>query len=134
MKIHGSTALSIALIGTCGICGMSGCSNDSNPTNPQTASGRIEAGLVGTWVENPAAHAKPDTLIFADNKIRTPFFSAVGTQFTAKDGVVKGGPSMTAWGEYLRFGDTLYFDALLGQAPDGVDKSKADRYLKASTP
>jgi hypothetical protein len=111
--------------------GLSACSNDSNPS-VSDSSGRIDPGLLGTWVENPSAFSRPDTLIFAENKIRTPFFSAVGTQFTAKDGVVKGGPSMTAYGEYARFGDTLYFDALLGQAPDGVDKNTAERFLKTS--
>ena len=104
------------------------CSEDSNPANPD--SGRIEPGLVGTWVENPSRFSEPETLLFTDAKIRTPFFSGVGTYFSAKDGLVKGGPDWNVYGEYLRFGDTLYFDALLGETPDGVDKTKAARYLK----
>src|SRR4051794_4077877 len=95
MKIQLCTVMSIAIFGMCA------CSDDSNPTASGSASGRIDAALVGTWVENPAAFAGPDTLIFAENKIQVPFFSAVGTQFSAKDGLVKGGPSMSTYGEYI---------------------------------
>lgn len=129
-----SPGFTILLTAALGIGALGACSNDSNPSNPPSGSGRIEAGLIGTWVEDPPSASRPDTLIFAENKIRTPFLSAVGTGFTAKDGLVKGGLPLKAYGEYLRFGDTLYFDALLGDAPDGVDKQTADRYLKVLTP
>lgn len=113
---------------------LSGCddgssSTTSGPTN--SGNGRIEAALVGTWVENPWRYSTPDTLIFTATRYRTQYLSGVGTQFTAKDGLVKGGPDNTTVGEYLRVDDTLYFDGLLGQAPNGVDPSTARRYEKS---
>lgn len=121
-----------------------GCSDESNPSGSSAAtgdptatgssalspSGRIEAGLIGTWVENPAKYSTADTLIFSDTKYRTPYLSGVGTMFTAKSGIVSGGPSNTVYGEYLRSDDTLWFDGLLGESANGVDKTKARRYLK----
>jgi hypothetical protein len=109
-----------------------GCDEgDGASTGPSTnsGSGRIEAGLLGTWVRNPAP-SMPDTLIFSETLYRTPYLSGVGTQFSAKDGLVKGGPDNRTVGEYIRVGDTLYFDGLLGAEPDGVDTSTARRYLK----
>jgi hypothetical protein len=128
MKIHLLSAFAIILLGLCA------CSDDAtgSDSNNQSGSGRIEAGMVGTWVENPSRFSTPDTMVFSESKIRTRFFSAVGTQFSAKDGLVKGGPSMVTYGEYVRVGDTLYFDALLGEAPDGVDTTTAARYLKVA--
>jgi hypothetical protein len=123
IEIRFHTVLAVAAFGICA------CSENSNPSN-SGPSGRIEAGLAGTWVENPPRFSRPDTLVFSESKIRTPFFSGTGTLFSAKDGLVKGGPDGVAYGEYLRFGDTLYFDALLGDAPNGVDTAAAGRYLR----
>jgi hypothetical protein len=122
MKIQIFAAISVSLIALCA------CSDDSSPTGSQSASGRIQAGLVGTWIDNSSL--SPDTIIFAENKIQVPYFSAVGTQFSAKNGQVKGGPDNNIFGEFLLSGDTLYYDALLGGAPDGVNKATADIYLK----
>ena len=96
-----------------------------SPTGSQSTSGRIEAGLVGTWIDNSAVF--PDTIIFAESKIQVPFFPAVGTQFSAKNGLVKGGPDNEVFGEYLLSGDTLYYDELLAEAPNGVNKAAASK-------
>ncbi len=122
MKIQFFAAISVSLIALCA------CSDSSSPTGSQSTSGRIEAGLVGTWIDN--APFIPDTIIFAENKIKVPFFFGVGTEFSAKDGLVKGGPSSEIFGEYLLSGDTLYYDALLAEAPNGVNKATAAKYLK----
>jgi hypothetical protein len=105
------------------------CSDSSSPTSTESNSGRMEVGLLGTWIKDPPS-VLPDSLYFAENKIEVPFFSGIGSAFTAKDGLVKCGPSLEIYGEYLRFGDTLYYDVLFGSAPNGVDKAKAKRYLK----
>jgi hypothetical protein len=122
MKIHVFAAISVSLIALCA------CSDSSSPTGSQSASGRIEAGLMGTWIDNTSFF--PDTIIFAENKIQVPFYSGLGTQFSAKNGLVKGGPDNEVFGEYLLSGDTLYYDALLLEEPDGVDKATASKYLK----
>lgn len=122
MKTLVITAISFALIALCA------CSDSSGGTAPQSTSARIDAGLVGTWIDNSSTF--PDTIIFAENKIKVPFFSAVGTQFSAKNGLVHGGPDNRLFGEYLLSGDTLYYDDLLLEAADGVNKSTASIYLK----
>ena len=122
MKIGISAAFSASFIALCA------CSKDPNPTGSQSASGRIEAGLIGTWVDNTPFI--PDTLIFAEDKIEVPFFSAVGSSFSAKNGLVKGEPDDKVYGEYLLSGDTLYYDVLFPDAPNGVDKATAAKYRR----
>jgi len=127
------------------LCGafLIGCSDDSNPSGGNasadptssgsqalSASGRIEAALVGTWVENPVKFFTADTLIFSDTRYRTPYLSGTGSLFTAKSGIVSGGPDNKTVGEYLRSDDTLWFDGLLGASPDGVSKTTSRRYVK----
>lgn len=123
MKLRILAAITFSMLG------LSACSDDSATGSP-SASGRIEAGLAGTWIDNSPFF--PDTMSFAEDKIRVPFFSAVGTGFSARNGVVKGGPDDEVFGEYLLSGDTLYYDALLFEAPDGVDKATASKYLRQS--
>jgi hypothetical protein len=120
MKFHVFAAISASLIAICA------CSDDSSPTGSPSASGRIEAGLVGTWIDSSSVF--PDTIIFSENKIQVPFFSGLGTQFSAQNGVVKGGPDNEIFGEYLLSGDTLYYDELLNEAPNGVNKATASKY------
>ena len=122
MKIRILTGISASLIALCA------CSDGSGPTDPPSASGRIEAGLTGTWIDD--SPFKPDTLIFAENKIRVPFFSGVGTGFSAKNGIVKGGPDDEVFGEYILSGDTLFYEALLLELPNGVNKTTASKYHK----
>jgi hypothetical protein len=117
-----AAAVSASLIALCA------CSGGSGPTGSPSASGRIEAGLAGTWIDNSPFF--PDTMIFAENKIRVPFFSAVGTRFSARNGVVKGGPDDEVFGEYVLSGDTLYYDALLLEPPNGVNKATASKYFR----
>jgi len=127
------------------LCGafLIGCSDDSNPSGGNaspdpistgsqglSASGRIEAALVGTWLENPKKFFNPETLIFSDARFKTPYLSGTGSLFTAKSGIVSGGPDSKIVGEYLRSDDTLWFDGLLGSSPDGVSKTTSRRYVK----
>jgi hypothetical protein len=83
---------------------------------------------LGTWIDSSSVF--PDTILFSENEIQVPFFNGVGTQFSAKNGVVKGGPDDRVFGEYLLSGDTLYYDALLLATPNGVDKATAAIYLR----
>lgn len=122
MKMQIFAVISVSLIALCA------CSDGSGPTGSQSTSGRVEAGLMGTWIDDTSFF--PDTIIFAENKIQVPFYSGLGSQFSAKNGLVKGGPDDEVFGEYLLSGDTLYYDALLLEAPDGVNKATASKYLK----
>lgn len=125
MKMRSFAGFSVSLIS---LIALSACSGGSDPTGPQSGSGRIEAGLVGTWIDTSAVF--PDTIIIAEDGIRVPFFSAVGTSFSAKDGLVKGGPDNDIFGEYLLSVDTLYYDEIFLETPNGVDKATASKYFR----
>lgn len=111
---------------------LAACDSESMEVTPNCcndASSRIETGLVGNWAKT-AARFSTDTLIFTEAKFRTPFLSGTGSLFSAKDGLVKGGPDMATVGEYQRSGDSLWFDGLLGSAPDGIVRGETNLYLR----
>ncbi len=95
----------------------------------ELAGGRIETGLVGNWAK-PSARFLSDTLIFTETKFRTPFLSGTGSLFSAKAGLVKGGPDMKTVGEYQLSGDSLWFDGLLGSEPNGIVRGESNLYLR----
>lgn len=102
------------------------CDDDSS-TAPEGS--RIDPALVGSWAK-PNASMFRDTLVFTEAKYQTPYCSGVGQSFWAQGGIVRHSPNKDVCGEYLIAKDTLYYEALLGEAPNGVDKAKAGVYFR----
>ena len=124
MKI--STALglttTLALLAACG------------GTDGGSGSARIDPTVAGTWVKIKKSGSLSDTLIMTDSKYQTPYASGAGAKFWAADGVAEHGPDRIPCGEYVLSGDTLYFEGLLGDDPDGVvNKATVPAYLRAGS-
>lgn len=102
------------------------CDDDSSTSSD---GGRIDPALIGSWAKQGASMFS-DTLVFTEAKYQVPYCSGVGQSFWAQDGIVSHSSNKDVCGEYLIAKDTLYYESLLGETPDGVDKSTAGVYFR----
>lgn len=116
--------LSSVLCASCAALLLQACDDSTG----SSSSSRIDPAIAGTWARIGGTRFS-DTLIFLDARYQTPYGSGTGTHFSASGGVAKCGYPLEVCGEYKRSNDTLYFEALLGQAPDGVVPSITNAYL-----
>jgi len=104
---------------------------DDSGTAATAASSNVDAALIGRWIS--ATPSTPltsrDTAYIATDRIQTPYFSAVGSTFTARDGHI--GYKGTYSEDYEVSGDTLWLEFVLSSESDAkVTRSSAMKYLR----
>jgi beta-barrel assembly-enhancing protease len=108
--------------------------DDSKAAPTAGASSNVDPALIGRWISatpsNPLTNR--DTANIAVDRIQTPYFSAKGSGFTARDGRIGFQGNYSE--DYEVSGDTLWLEFVLSSESDGkVNRARAQLYLRRTT-
>jgi len=104
---------------------------DDSGTGATAASSNVDAALIGRWISVSPSDplTMRDTANIATDRIQTPYFSAVGSSFTARDGHI--GYKGTYTEDYEVSGDTLWLEGVLSTESDAkVTRAFAMKFLR----